>query len=646
MSFGGFAFEWMLSRSWIKILIRTLPLFALVALIIVVWFGGQIDKSRLADRYMELGSPEIAKWEERLFDKLSAKPQVNQPPAANPESGDSSPPAAGNSEAVASQNGTDQGDRSGQAQAAADGNQVAADGNQVAADANPLKDVQVPAFEEMLFRRVELLRPSAQSRFVIGTGLLLKGAVTDAQKVLRKIAPDPGGKEGAAGSEKAHAIMALSYLNQYVRSKDQTLLPLLKHHADRVVEWPKTPKDIVMVAADLNWQSGNREKSFDILKKSAERFPELYPVILERANAVLADPRLAESSRAIIRELAESARSKAIIHFEGLLKEDPKNSMTRIQIAQLMGTSDEALERVERLLDEGLKLGESPELVRALSEVYRIRYVKHLTATQGKTDDFSLLMKAFEIDKKNPLISEQVARLVRDSVRPPRVLQESLRDMLSSGEATVSTHAIMSEFYLAANRQSEAILHLEKVFQAAPTEVKYANNLAYLYAEAGRTEEAQQVAKKCLELIQRTNLQNQRFVDELLDTLGMIYHKLEKNSDAISSYELALRLNDQRIDTRQKLVAIYRGLGMEEIAAAHENEIEKIKKAQQERAESARAATSENSPQATTQPAANQQPEAPQPSGEQPATDEPATDEPATDEPATDEPAAEQPAAG
>jgi len=610
LSFGGFAFEWMLSRSWIKILVRTIPLLILVALIIFVWFGGQMDRNRLADKYIELGSAEIAKWEEKLFDKLSAKPEAAPSAAANQSNTDPSltQPQSSDTPAAVDADGQN-------AIAENDG----PEGSEVDSQVNNADDYQVPSYEEMLYRRVELLRPNPQSQFVIGTSLLLKGAVANSQKMLRKIAPDD--KEGLP---KAHAIMALSYLNQYLKSKDQTLIPRLQHHADIATKWPDTPKDVSMLAADLNWQRGNPERSVDIIEKAAERFPELYPLLMERAGAL-------EKY-----EQAESARAKAIIHYEGLLNADPKQHMVRIQIAQLLGTTDESLERVERLLNEGLTLGPSPELSRALSEVYRIRFVKHLNATQGKTEDFSHLLKAFEIDKSNPLISEQTARLVRDAIRPPRALQESLRDMLSSGEATVSTHAIMSEFYLAANRQSEAIMHLEKVFQAAPTEVKYANNLAYLYAEAGRMEEAQQTARKCLELLQRGNLQNQRFVDELLDTLGMINHKLGKNSDAIASYELALRFNPDRIDTRQKLASIYRDVGNEDVAAAHEKAIESIKKSQQERLQKEQAATAASAPKAD--PAAESAQPQLEEQNQAPSTSEPPQDTPTLPQDTTESP--------
>jgi tetratricopeptide (TPR) repeat protein len=113
-------------------------------------------------------------------------------------------------------------------------------------------------------------------------------------------------------------------------------------------------------------------------------------------------------------------------------------------------------------------------------------------------------------------------------------------------------------------------------------EVKFSNNLAYLYAAQGRLEEALQVARTCLELLNRNNLQNQPFVDELLDTLGMIYQKMDKTSDAIASYELALRSNRDRIDSRERLAAIYRDIGNDGLAEAHENAIEAIRKRQQE----------------------------------------------------------------
>lgn len=557
LSLAGFAYEWILSRSWISILLQVVPLLFLGSLMLTVWFGGRMSKEKLADRYLELSSPGIAEWENKFFTKLSASPKVQQSNDRNPTG------TANGSDTEIPTNPTESSPTQALADRSGDGS---AEGEVSGGEKADALEYQVPSYEEMLCRRVELLRSNPQSRFVVGTSLLLKGALANSQKVLRKIAPDD--KEGLP---KAHAIMALGYLNQFMQSRDTTLVPLLQHHADIAVQWPNTPKDVLMLAADLNWQRGQTDRSVEIIETAAERFPELYPVLLDRANATGKS------------DLAESARSNAILHFRGILDGDPRNDNVRIQIAQLMGVNDDALDKVEQLLREGIELEPSKGLVRALSEIYRVRFVKHLLEKKGKTDDFSLLSQAVEIDRSNPLIAEQVARLVKEGIRPTRELQQLLRDMLASGEATVYTHAIMSEFYLASDRRPEAIMHLEKVFQSAPTEIMYANNLAYLYAKEGRLEEAEQTARRCLELVQRANVQNQRFLDELLDTLGYIYEEMKKNSDAISSYELSLRFNPERIETRQKLAAIYRGMGNEGIAEAHDRAIEAIRKAQEER---------------------------------------------------------------
>ena len=569
-SLAGFAYEWMLSRSWISILLQVVPLLFLASLMLTVWFGGRISKEKLADKYLELSSPGISEWEDKFFAKLSASP-ASESTRDRSASGEA---VASDPESSSNQPKSD----ITQAEPATLGGST----TDVEVSESTKEDpsvYQVPAYEEMLCRRVELLRSNSQSRFVVGTSLMLKGALTNSQKVLRKIAPDD-----QEGLPKAHAIMALGYFNQFMQTKDQTLIPFLQHHADIAVQWPNTPKDVLLLAADLNWQRGKRDRSVEIIETAAERFPELYLMLLERANA------LGKS------ELAELARTKAIIHFQGVLDNEPKNDTVRIQIAQLMGVKDDSLDRVEQLLKEGLELESTKGLARALSEVYRIRFVKQALEKKGKVDDFSMLTKAVEIDKTNPVIAEQVARLVKDGIRPTRELQELLRDMLASGEATLFTHAIMSEFYLASDRRPEAIMHLEKVFQAAPTEIMYANNLAYLYAKEGRLEDAEKTARRCLELVQRSNIQNQRYLDELLDTLGYIYEEMKKNSDAISSYELSLRFNPERIETRQKLASIYREMGNDGIADAHDRAIEAIQKAQQEKMQKANEEASQEKP--------------------------------------------------
>jgi tetratricopeptide (TPR) repeat protein len=214
-------------------------------------------------------------------------------------------------------------------------------------------------------------------------------------------------------------------------------------------------------------------------------------------------------------------------------------------------------------------------------------------------------------------------------------LQKHLKDLLDSGKASTMTHAIMSEFYLArklkatddgkldeANRLSaESIKELEAVFKASPMAVKYSNNLAYLYMESNRLDDALKTARTTLEVLQRSGMQGAEHVDELLDTLGWIYQKMDRSTDAVSAFELALRFNPNRIDSREKLAALYRKLGNDGVAEAHEQAIVAIKKAAQEKVEQEKAekekSAQDQSVENSEQPAENQQPE----SAQQPASD-------------------------
>jgi tetratricopeptide (TPR) repeat protein len=495
----------------------------LVVLMSMVWIGGRLDSNALADKYLAIGTQEIEGWEDRLFQKLTSKSTNERQEVSEPTSDEI-----------------------------------------IDAELEPKQreSVALSSYGEMVYRRLELLRPNPQSQFVIGTNLLMRGAVTQAQKILKKIAPDD-----KKGDPKAHSILAISYLNQLANTQDPQLLSLLLHHADSAAEWSNTPKDVMLLAVDLNWQNRNIDRSLELLASAAERFPDLYPALFQRS--LLAGKN----------ELAETARQKAIVHYESELEADPKNDEVRVQLVQLLSANNSSLDAIEQLLRAGIELESTPKLTQALSEVYRIRFVKAFIESEGRLDDFSLLESALEIEPTNAQVIEQIARLIRDGRKPSVKLQQALDSMLASDQVTVGTHAILSEFHLAENRPVEAIAQLEKVFQSVPSEVKYANNLAYLYAQQDRLEDAQRVARTCLEVLQQSNQQNQPFVDELLDTLGMIYQKQEKISDAISSYELALRFNPDRIDSRERLAAIYRQIGNEGVAAAHEQAIETIKAA-------------------------------------------------------------------
>lgn len=605
VSLVGCSIDWLLTRNWVKILFVAVPTFLLTILTGMVWWGGGIDQDTIAEKYELLGRAETSGWEGKLVEHFTSNKQKKEgtdqrQPASEQAGGQESPSSA---------------------DAVAQAEQAEQPESQPAEVEGKRPEHMVSQYGELLFRRVQLVRPTDESQFVVGTTLIQRGAIAQGQKILRNIAPDD-----KVGLPKAHAIMALSYLLQYTKTQDPELVTLLTHHSEASIPWEHTPRDVLYIAGDINWQKRNVDRALEIFQTAAERFPDLYPFLSQR---------YAEAKKP---EQAKAATESGINYYKGLLEKDPTDAKTRVMITQLLGSSPEALAEAEELLRQAPEgTSEDKALVtRTISEIYRVRFVNYLRELKDKKPtDHSLLDKALEIDPQNPLVGEQIAMLLRDKLEPSKKLQKHLKDLLDSGKASTMTHAIMSEFYLArklkatddgkldeANRLSaESIKELEAVFKASPMAVKYSNNLAYLYMESNRLDDALKTARTTLEVLQRSGMQGAEHVDELLDTLGWIYQKMDRSTDAVSAFELALRFNPNRIDSREKLAALYRKLGNDGVAEAHEQAIVAIKKAAQEKVEQEKAekekSAQDQSVENSEQPAENQQPE----SAQQPASD-------------------------
>lgn len=577
VSLVGCSIDWLLTRNWTKILIGAIPTVLLTLLTITVWWGGRINEDTIAQKYEELGRAEIGDWESKLVEHFASNKQDKQTTDKQPSQQQTPDQPAGDQQPTSS----------------GDTEQPAETDNQQAEEEGKRPEHMISQYGELLFRRIQLVRPTDESQFVVGTTLMQRGALAQGQKILRNIAPDD-----KVGLPKAHAIMAMSYLAQYSKTQDPELVQLLTHHSEAAISWEHTPKEVLYLAGDINWQKRNVDRALEIFQTAAERFPDLYPMLSQR----YAEAKKPEESKA--------ATESGINYLKGLLEKDPTDQRTRVMIAQQLGRTPEALVEAEELLRQAPE-GSPQELVtRALSDNYILRFVNHLQTLKDRQSlDISSLEKAHEIDPLNPLIAEQTAILGRDGYKTSSKLQKSLKELLDSGKASTGTHAIMSEFYLAKKRYAEAIKHLEIVFKAAPMAVKYSNNLAYLYAQENRMDDALKTARTTLEILQRSGMQNAQHVDELLDTLGMIYRKMDRSTDSVSAYELALRFNPNRIDSRESLAALYRKLGNEGVAEAHEQAIEAIRKAEQEKAQQEQAGQSgaDSNPSSESEPVAESQ---------------------------------------
>lgn len=522
----GLGFQWLISRNWKPIALTAIPSCMLLLMMFLVWYGGRLDRRALAGWYRQLGEAEIQQSEVRS----------TWNPDARVDDANSNPPP--NSEALAQEDST-----------------------------------RVSPYGEMLFRRYQLLEPRQRSQLVIAWALMQQGEYSSARVALRKLAPD-----GAHRDARAHAMMALSHLSELQKTGDTSLIPKFRHHAEGALRWSHTPKEVFLFSANLDWQSGDFGKALRTYQLATEENPEVNVILFQRANAIGQN------------RIAEAAQRKAIEHYERQLARNPRNEQTLIDLALILGTSEGGAVRAEKILNEAISLRPSRTLIRALSELYRIRFVALIRSNEDIGKGFLFLDRAMEQDPTNPNVAENIAAMMNRDFGENDEIRSALHSLLATGQAPRGTHAMLAEYYLAQNMVPQAMMHLEQVFQLAPTAIKFTNYLAEAYLKVEQLEKALYTAQISVELLQSNDQLKEKYADDLLDTLGQIHEELNQLPEAVENYQLCLELNANRIQTRQRLASVFRQLGDESSAETQERIAESIQRTTQNTAQNERSA--------------------------------------------------------
>lgn len=535
---AGFLNDWVYSREWGKIFWAGIPSVLLLGLATAVFIGGRLDRPKLAQMYVNLGAEEQERWETSLA-QLPNKESVDQ---VENESQNSTTADGAVSDTPAE---------------GLEKNQSDASEKKVQADAKELSP-----YAQMLFRRAHLIEPSLRTQYVIGATMWQRGAIANAKDTLEKIAPND-----KPGFPPAHNVLAKIAKDEFARTHDSNLVPMFLHHAEYAMEYERVFPDVMLEFINLLWHQRRFETSLKFLQKAAEYNKDFNLLLVDRAR---------QANQMV---LFADARKKGIAYYREQLQDKPRSEPFKLNLAQLLVMESSGEAEAEQILQEALQHHSSKPLLRALSNVYRIRFSRQLEANKGKNLDMTLLEKALQVDPSNPEVAQTVATLIQSGIKASESLEAELNRVLASGRATVSTHSLLAELHLVNGQYAKSINHLEQVYRQAPASVKYANNLAYLYAKEGRLDDAAKVASDTLALIQKNHAEREPYVDELMDTLGMIFEAQKNISEAIAAYEGSLRLNPLRVETRVKLIRIYRKNGDEGIAKAHEEAIEGLEKA-------------------------------------------------------------------
>ena len=410
---------------------------------------------------------------------------------------------------------------------------------------------ELSRFAEVLFRRVQLLEPNERSQFVIALTMAQRGATSQAEKMLSKIAP-----ENRPGYPPAHAWIAQNLLRQPITDQN---VKLVTHHLKEAVKWERVPEILLVYGSELFFRLNEQQLSLDLLKKATEVNP---------ANGVLLYQRSMQLKNVVS---AEQSAKQADAYFRSELERDSNNLSARMGLVQIL-SSEGKFDDAETVIRAGMQVTSAPELTRGLSEVFRLRYLTSLKQ-QGETwtGDLQMLDTAMRTDPTNPMIAEEIAKLARlNGKSPGDELIKTLQQFLAEGKATAATHAWISELYLIRKQFALALPHLEQVVSRLPNSAQYLNNLAYVLDDIApeRREEALKLAQRAVQVDPRSA--------DYFDTLAKVLTSLNRRTEAITALESAIERQPARKDFHIGIVALYEATGNLPMAEQHRAVIGRI----------------------------------------------------------------------
>jgi len=425
-----------------------------------------------------------------------------------------------------------------------------------------LPDKPLEPLSELTIRNVELFARRAISvdptnqdaHFRLALIYLLSDRNEQGRSELQLLA---SGKFGVF--PQASAWLAKDDIVRKTRGEDVSLV-LLMSHLEQASQWKDCDARLLYAYSYFLQATGDVVKSTVLANKASIANPE-FNLHLARLYELQKDEKSLRATAYVVEDV-----------FGKRLNSKMEKDADRLAVAEVKKLTDR-LEEAETVLQEGLDLRPSSmELRRELSEVQRLLYTKSILQREdgGVDADLILLEKAGTTDPSNPNIISDIAKLLPMKIKPTKPLMELLKTQIAAGKTNVQTHLLLAQGFVLMDNMKEALKNWEIVIAKEPNNVGALNNLALGLAmdSPANCDRSLALISKALEL----SPNNAEFLDSLGDILVIAKRPLE----AINKFELAVRVDKSRVQTRRKLVRVYQSLGMEDMAKTQSRVIEMI----------------------------------------------------------------------
>jgi tetratricopeptide (TPR) repeat protein len=439
----------------------------------------------------------------------------------------------------------------------------------------------VSKFGELLLNRLlQLEKSDTRSRFLVAQQIGNRGRRGQARQLMRQIAPERNN-----GFAPAHAWLAIDRILQGPL-RDKASETVLLNDLEVAASWSGTGTRLREILANLLENTGRIGDAIKVLQATAEMDANVWVRVVEVA---LKNGR---------KQPAEDASKKAKAIFTQKMVEQTATEMDFINMARLWALEQNPDEAIKQTLVGLQLLPESRNLRLVLSECYRVKFLTTLKETQeGFQCNMEYLNEALKADPTNPNVSEEVAKLMARGGDVSPTLKLAMEQQLADGKATTMTHLMLATHWLKKSDFARAIPHLEVANRKSPNMPVVLNNLALALVRLSPDN-----VNSAKDLIDQAIKYNRPHA-ELFDSQGEIRMLAGDYVGAVESLETAIGLDDQRLNTRKRLIEAYEKAGLKDMIEIQMQKIREIEALQG-------ASEGQNkSPAAPAQPHSNATPE-------------------------------------
>ncbi len=425
----------------------------------------------------------------------------------------------------------------------------------------------IAEFVDMLFRRVlQLENNNRRALFHVALQMSRYGKVSAARHIMDGLAPTKFG-----GYDSAHAWVAGDMI-QRAQSGESIDSETLKHHLKYGTMRPDVNPVLLVVYAQLLQRDDQITEAEQVLRKAAKFEPRL----LLSSIAIYVRNGMVGQAKSAADMLVDSVKDK----WTG--EEADENLLLAAQGYVLTNRLDMGIE----LMQSGLKLRpQSPVLRRALSDAMRIKFRTTLVTKDSQVRvNLEYLNFAIALDPTNVAIREELDMLSQMGIGQNDSTLKALRDQIAINGTSYISRIILAESSLRSRDFPSAVNQYEVLLAELPNMTLAINNLAMIYTflEVPRNDEALKIIDRAIEI-------SPDFA-ELHDTRAEVLIASGRKSDAIASFEDALKRDPEREKTRVKLIALLDELGNLEQAQQQRDQLVQLRNKIQQRQEQLRAA--------------------------------------------------------